>query len=60
MIQAGPLEHVGGQGGGRLDPVGGDVRYLVGAPVGMGVDPLGEYAGHGNHFPGVKNVIANS
>lgn len=44
----------------RLDPVGGDVRHLAGAPVGMGVDPLGEYAGHGNHFPGVKNVIANS
>ena len=42
-----PLEHVGGQGY-RVDPVG------------MGVDPLGEYAGHGNYFPGAQNVIANS
>lgn len=38
----------------------GDVRHLAGDPVGMGVDPLGEYADHGNYFPGVKNVIANS
>ena len=54
-----PLEHVGGQGY-RVDPVGGDVRHLAGDPVGMGVDPLGEYAGHGNYFPGAQNVIANS
>ena len=49
-----PLEHVGGQGY-RVDPVGGDVRHLAGDPVGMGVDPLGEYAGHGNYFPGAQN-----
>lgn len=54
-----PLEHVGGQRY-RFDLVCVDVRHLAGDPVGMGVDPLGEYAGHGNYFPGVKNVIANS
>lgn len=57
--QTKPLEHVRGQRY-RFDLVCVDVRYLSADLVGMGVDPLGEYAVDSNHFPGVKNVIANS